>query len=172
MTNMTSKNETNEKNHKNPENQKNQKNQKKNIWIKAFTLTALVFGAGGLSACRGGHHSPEARIDHVSSRIVKKLDFNDQQKSLVKDITDEMKKDFAEEKKYRESLKVEIQKLIEAPELDQVRVKTLIKEKQARMDGRVEKYVGKVADLHRTLTVEQKKEILEKLEKFSERFED
>lgn len=108
----------------------------------------------------------------MSSRIAKKLDFNDQQKSLVKEITDEMKKDFVDEKKYRESLKVEIQKLIEAPELDQVRVKTLIKEKQARMDGRVDKYVGKVSELHRTLTDEQKKEILEKLEKFSERFED
>ena len=91
---------------------------------------------------------------------------------VVKSITDEIKKDFSEEKKNRLAVREEIKKQILAPDLDQEKVKTLIKERQLRMNSKVDKYVEKVAALHKTLTTEQKKEILETMDKMSRHFEE
>jgi len=45
-------------------------------------------------------------------------------------------------------------------------VKELLKQRQEFIDSKTDKYIDKVAALHATLTPEQKKEILEKIEKF------
>ncbi len=135
---------------------------------KVGALLAIIVGGGLMMGC---HRSPEDRIEHISSRIASKLDFNEQQKGLLKEITEEMKKDFAEEKSIRMGKFSEAKNLLLADALDTVKVKSLIKERQARMDQKVDKYLDKVSALHRTLTPEQKKEIIEKAEKFQKHFE-
>lgn len=102
----------------------------------------------------------------ISEKIASKLDFNDQQKALLADITNELKKDFADEKALRNAKQEEFKSMLLADELDRAKIKNLIKERQARIDSKVDKYLDKVAALHKTLTPEQKKEILEKVEKF------
>lgn len=136
---------------------------------KVLGLLAAIASIGILAGCH--RHSPEEKIQYVSEKIASKLDFNDQQKSLFEDITKELKVDFAEEKKIRLSLKSEVQGMIQSDQLDKVRVKSLIKERQDRMNSKIDKYLDKVAALHKTLTADQKKEIIEKMDKFSEKME-
>lgn len=117
------------------------------------------------------HRSPEEKIEYISSKIASKLDFNEQQKGILKEITEEFKKDFAEEKLLRKSKLADMQALLLSDTLDTIKVKALIKERQARMDQKVDKYIDKVASLHKTLTAEQKKEIIEKVQHFQDHFE-
>lgn len=124
-------------------------------------ISSSVFAAG----CK--NHNPEARIEKMSKRIANKLDFNDQQKALLDQMTAELKKDFAAEVPFRQTLQDELKKQVNQPELDQAKLVQLIRERQARMDAKLEKYVAKIAEIHKTLNPEQKAEVLEKLDKFS-----
>ncbi len=131
-------------------------------------LFAILIGGLGLAGCKP--NSPEARIDKISERIADKLDFTNQQKDLMKDITNQIKADIADEKSHKLALKDEVQKMILEPELDQTKVRELIKARQERMNAKMDKYLGKVAALHRTLNQEQRSEIIKKMDKLSERF--
>jgi Spy/CpxP family protein refolding chaperone len=131
-------------------------------WPKAL---GIILTVGGLSLLAGCHKSPEERITKISEKIADKLDFNEQQKVLLSDITTELKKDFAEEKAYKQSMQGEFKSMLLATDLDKAKIKETIKARQSRMDSKMDKYLDKVAALHKTLTPEQKNEILEKLEK-------
>lgn len=133
-------------------------------WPRVLGILLAIGGVGMIAA--GCHRSPEERMTAISEKIADKLDFNDQQKALLNDITSELKKDFADEKSLRDAKKEEFKSMLLADDLDKAKIKNLIKERQARMDSKIDKYLDKVAALHKTLTPEQKKEILEKVEKF------
>ncbi|WP_413288432.1 Spy/CpxP family protein refolding chaperone [Bdellovibrio sp. HCB337] len=133
-------------------------------WPRILGMLLALGGIGVIAA--GCNRSPEEKMTAISEKIADKLDFNDQQKGLLGDITNELKKDFAEEKSIRNAKKEEFKNMLLSDDLDKTKIKTLIKERQARMDSKVDKYLDKVAALHKTLTPEQKKEILDKVEKF------
>lgn len=130
-------------------------------------VLGVLLAAGGIGMIAAGcNRTPEEKMTMISEKIASKLDFNDQQKALLADITNELKKDFADEKALRNAKQEEFKSMLLADELDRAKIKNLIKERQARIDSKVDKYLDKVAALHKTLTPEQKKEILEKVEKF------
>jgi hypothetical protein len=60
----------------------------KSKWPKAL---GIILTVGGLSLLSGCHKSPEERITKISEKIADKLDFTDQQKVLLGDITTELK---------------------------------------------------------------------------------
>ena len=102
--------------------------------LGAFTV---IISLGLLAGCH--HSSPEDKIQKVSERIASKLDFNDQQKNILNDITSDLKKDFKEEKNIRLSHQDDIKKLILADTLDKDKIKVLIKERQERMNAKIDK---------------------------------
>lgn len=127
-------------------------------------VAIALIGMGALSACHS--RTPEARIDHVASKVASKLDFTAEQKILLDDIAAEIKKDFQSEKEVRLSMRNEFKSWITSSELDKAKVKETIKSKMDRMEGRVDKYLDKVAALHKTLNAEQKEELIGFLDKF------
>lgn len=129
-----------------------------------FAIAMALISIGALSACHG--KGPEARIDHVASKVASKLDFTNDQKNLLQDITAELKKDMQSEKEVRLSMKSEFRSWISSNDLDKAKVKETIKTKMDRMEGRVDKYLDKVAALHKTLNAEQKEELIAFLDKF------
>ncbi|KHD89204.1 MAG: hypothetical protein OM95_05160 [Bdellovibrio sp. ArHS] len=140
----------------------------KRKWPRVLGVALAFAGLGLMTGC---HRSPEERINAVSEKIADKFDFNEQQKVLLKDITNELKKDFAEEKATRQSLYGDLKAMLLADELDKGKIKEVLQARQARMDARVDKYLDKVAVLHKSLTAEQKKELVEKIEKFHKKWE-
>lgn len=130
-------------------------------------IAIALIGMGALTACHS--HSPEAKIDHVASKVASKLDFSPEQKVLLDEIASEIKKDIQSEKEVRLSMRNEFRSWISASELDKTKVKETIKSKMDRMEGRVDKYLDKVAALHKTLNAEQKEELLGFLDKFGPR---
>jgi Spy/CpxP family protein refolding chaperone len=130
---------------------------------KVAALLLAVIGTGSLMAC---HRSPEERVEHIGNRIASKLDFNEQQKALLQDITSEIKNDMKEMKASREGKFSEIEALLMAPTLDKAKIKAHIRERQELQASKVDKYLEKVAALHATLSPEQKKEMLQKIQSF------
>lgn len=139
---------------------------------RKWPLIGLLVAASGVAMATGcRNHSPEQRIAFVSEKIASKLDFNDQQKSLLKDITDEVQKDMKEARERKKAGAEEIKSMISGDVLNKARVKELLQQRQEFIDSKMDKYIDKVAALHATLNPEQKKEILEKLEKFQGHWE-
>ncbi len=135
---------------------------------RTVKAVAVVFAIGALGAASGGcrGRSPEARVDHIADKIASKLDFTNEQKALLTKITDDLKKDFADERARKKALLPEMEQMLLADSLDQKRVKELIKARHDRMNSKVDGYLAKVADLHKALKPEQKKELVEYLQKF------
>ncbi|KYG68339.1 hypothetical protein AZI87_03540 [Bdellovibrio bacteriovorus] len=140
----------------------------KRKWPRVLGVVLAVAGVGLMTGC---HRSPEERINAVSEKIADKFDFNEQQKALLNDIAADVKKDFAEEKAVRQSLYGDFKTMLLSEELDKAKIKEVIKQRQARMDARTDKYIDKVSALHKSLTPEQKKELVEKIEKFHKKWE-
>lgn len=142
----------------------------KNRKLKKFAILVTVASIGGLmTAC---HHSPEKRIDHMSAKVASKLDFNDEQKRLLNDITADLKTEFKQMKSEKKAKIAEIKAIIAGNELNHEQVKKLMDERRQKMDQLFEKYFSKVAALHKTLTNQQKQELLETLEKFESRWDE
>ena len=130
---------------------------------RIFALLLAAVGTGSLVAC---HRSPEERVEHVGNKIASKLDFSEQQRGLLKEIVEEIKIDLREMRAKREGKFNEFESLLMANTLDKEKVKAHIQEQQAYRDSKVDKYLDKVAALHATLTPEQKREMLDKIQKF------
>lgn len=113
---------------------------------RGFRILGLLMAVGGAGFLAAGcHRSPEERMSMVSEKIADRLEFNDQQKALLNDIVADMKKDFAEAKARRESMKGEFTAMLMAQDLDKAKIKGLIKERQERMDVLSDKYIDKIA---------------------------
>ncbi|HEY1080045.1 MAG TPA: Spy/CpxP family protein refolding chaperone [Bdellovibrio sp.] len=140
----------------------------KRKWPRAL---GILFAIGAVGTLAGCHKNPEERIAAISEKIADKLDFNEQQKVLLNDITAEIKKDFAEEKSRRQSMKDDFKNMILADDLDKAKVKELLNARHQRMEEKTDKYLDKVAALHKTLTPEQKKELIDKVEKFQKKWD-
>lgn len=141
---------------------------KHNRFAKATAMVAVLVAGGLMTGCK---RSPDEKIEKIGSKISSYLDFSEQQDQILKEITAELKTDFATERAYRKSMATEVETLLMAENLDTSRVKQIIEERNARMNQKVDKYLTKVAALHKTLTPEQKKEILEKLQKLQKYME-
>ncbi len=135
---------------------------------KTTALVAVLVAGGLLTSC---NRSPEEKIEKFSDKISSYLDFTENQDRILKEIASEAKKDYAAEREFRETIASEMEALLMAENLDTSRVKQIIEERSTRMNQKVDKYLTKVAALHKTLTPEQKKEILEKFKKLQKHME-
>ncbi|MBL7543015.1 MAG: Spy/CpxP family protein refolding chaperone [Bdellovibrionaceae bacterium] len=132
-------------------------------------IAMALVGIGVLSACHS--RTPEARIDHVASKVANKLDFTNEQKAILDEIANELKKDMADEKQARSSMKDDVRAWITSSELDKAQVKQAIKSKMERIDSKVDKYLDKVATLHKTLNPDQRQEVLALMDRFASKKE-
>lgn len=137
--------------------------------MRRLIAVFAVIGAAGIFA--GCKHSPEERVDKISARVASHLDMNDAQKALLNDLTTEIKKDLREAKDDRQQKRKDFVSIILADDLDETKVKEMINDRQSKMDEKVQKYLPKIKALHKTLTADQKKQIVEFSEKMNRHWE-
>lgn len=142
---------------------------KKHRIKRAIGLVFAIATIGAIVGCK--HAPPEAKIEKISEKIASKLDFTEEQKALLAKITDDLKKDFAEERSLHQKNFGEIDQLLAADTLNTARIKELYLERQARMNSKLDVYLEKIAALHKSLTAKQKEEIKEKMDKFKDHWE-
>jgi Spy/CpxP family protein refolding chaperone len=103
--------------------------------------------------------------------IAKRLDLNEQQKTKLEAVHEVMRQAREQFHKERAELFEEIAAQIKSDQLDQAKVLQLLERRHALMNQVAPQVVAKVADLHASLTPEQKTKAVEHLERFKDKME-
>lgn len=143
---------------------------KHRILIGNLALAVLLVGILAVSAC-GRHRTPEERADWLASKIVKELDLNDQQKIKLEAVKKEFLTARAEMRKEHEAMLDELLAQIQSEQLDQAKLLQLVGRHQAAQSRLAPQVLAKVAELHASLSPNQKAEAAEHLKRFRERMQ-
>jgi len=105
-------------------------------------------------------------------RIAERLNLDDQQKVKLEAIHEAMRQARQEFRDERAGMLDEIAAQIKSDQLDQAKVLQLVEQRLARMNQAAPQVIAKVAELHATLTPEQKTKVVEHLDRMKERMQD
>lgn len=130
----------------------------------AVVASFAVVGLLAVSCHRFGKGDPESKAAFIDGRISSKLDFDDAQDAKLKGVSDEVVGLVKEFKALRARDHDGLVALVREPELDQSKVLQAIEERRKLVDARLPQLVAKVAALHKTLTPEQREEIVEMID--------
>ena len=139
--------------------------------LRTLTIIALIAVLGVGSAvfvgCRHPGHQRGAAF--MTDYMVEALDLTEVQQAMANSYKDEIlakvKATHSEKKKMHDELKSQLS----GDTIDTDRVKELIAEHRAGMDGVIDLVVDQVAEFHATLSPEQREKLVSKLEKFEKR---
>ena len=134
---------------------------------KVFYIGAVVAAVVGLLSWGIGYayRSPERRM----AWIAKRLDLNEQQTAKLQAVHEAMLQAREQFHKERAELFEEIATQIKSERLDEAKVLQLLEQRQALMSQVAPQVVAKVAELHASLTPEQKTKAVEHLTRFKDR---
>ena len=111
------------------------------------------------------YRSPERRM----AWVVKRLNLNEQQTAKLQAVHEAMLQAREQFHKERAELFAEIATQIKSERLDEAKVLQLLEQRQALMSQVAPQVVAKVAELHASLTPEQKTKAVEHLARFKDR---
>ena len=136
---------------------------------KVFYIGAAIAALIGLLSWGIGYaqRSPERRM----AWIAKRLDLNEQQTAKLQAVHEAMRQAREQFHKERVVLFDEIVAQIQSERLDEAKVLQLLEQRQALMSQVAPQVVAKVAELHASLTPEQKAKAVEHLERLKDRME-
>lgn len=134
---------------------------------KVFYIGAAVAVVVGLLSWGIGYayRSPERRMAWVAKR----LNLDEQQTAKLQAVHEAMLQAREQFHKERTELFEEIATQIKSERLDEAKVLQLLEQRQALMSQIAPQVVAKVAELHASLTPEQKVKAVEHLERFKNR---
>jgi Spy/CpxP family protein refolding chaperone len=135
---------------------------KKGLYI--LLIGMLISGVSLFSGCRRPSHGHKAEfmVDYISET----LDLNESQQAQLDQIKDELMVKFRQMHAGKESMHADLVAQLRREEIDQAHVKAVIAEHRAQMDEIVDLVVLRLAEFHRTLTLEQKEKLIAKIETF------
>ncbi len=137
------------------------------VAIGALVLAGALVGAG----CHR-HHTPEERADWMTSKIAKHLDLDDQQKAKLMAVRDEMVAARAESQQEHKAIMEEVIAQVQSDRLDQAKLTQLMDRHQAEQKRVMQRVLPKVTEWHATLRPDQKKEAVEHIRKWMDRYGD
>ena len=134
---------------------------------KVFYIGAAVAALIGLLSWGVGYayRSPERRM----AWVVKRLNLDEQQTAKLQAVHEAMLQAREQFHKERAELFEEIATQIKSERLDEAKVLQLLEQRQALMSQVAPQVVAKVAELHASLTPEQKTKAVEHLARFKDR---
>lgn len=135
---------------------------RKVFYIGAAVVAIIGFLSWGIGYA---HRSPERRM----AWIAKRLDLNEQQTAKLQAVHEVMHQAREQFHQERAQLFDEIVAQIQSERLDEAKVLQLLQQRQALMSQVAPQVVAKVAELHASLTPEQKAKAVEHLERFKDR---
>ncbi len=135
-------------------------------------LVAIIVGAAMVVGFLSwGAYAHRSHGHHRMDWIAKRLNLDDQQKVKLEAIHEAMKQARAEFKDERAALLDEVEAQVKSDQLDQAKVLQLFEQRHARMNQAAPQIIAKVAELHATLTPEQKAEVIKHLDHMKERMQ-
>ena len=136
-------------------------------------LFAIIVGvAMVIGLLSWGAYAYRSHSHHRMDRIAERLNLDDQQKVKLEAIHEAMRQARQEFRDERAGMLDEIVAQIKSDQLDQAKVLQLVEQRLARMNQAAPQVIAKVAELHATLTPEQKAKVVEHLDRMKERMQD
>ena len=132
------------------------------LLICVFILAALVF-----NGCRS--HSANHKAEFMVDYIAETLDLSDAQRAQLDEIKEEFLAKAKEMHAKKEAMHTEFKAELLKDEIDQQRMKELMAQKREQMTEIMDLAVLRMAEFHKTLSVEQKEKLVAKLEWFHEK---
>ena len=143
-----------------------------------ITLLGSLALITGLSGCNRGHwgfhhhNDPVKKAEWIKEEIDDHLDLTDPQKQQLDQLADTLLTIHLERKESRKQHREQAKALIAAPTLDQTIVLGMVQEHTDYVDLKAPEVIAAIARFTDTLNQEQRNEILEKMDKWSKRFDD
>jgi len=135
------------------------------------TIIILIVAIAGAAFILGGCRpkSPEHIMNRVFKDITNKLNLSESQKTQLLSIKNELLEKGREMHEDRENIHKEISELILSDRIDPEEVKAKGKKKHAKMEELLDLTVDRLAEFHATLSPEQKRSLVELMEKHHKR---
>lgn len=139
--------------------------------VRTLTIIAIIaaFGLGSavFVGChhRGHHRGAEFVMDYLSET----LDLTEEQQSMANAHKDEIMAKIMAMHANKKEMHAEIKTQLSSESMDTLRVKELVAEHRSKMAEVADLVVDRVAELHATLSPEQRDKLVSKLEKFEKR---
>jgi Spy/CpxP family protein refolding chaperone len=140
-------------------------------FIRAAVGLAILAAVLGASACHR-HHTPAERAEWMTGKVAKRLNLDDQQKTKLAAVKDEVLAARAESQKEHRAIMEEVIAQVQSDRLDQAKLAQLIEQYQAGRTRMMQRVLPKVAEWHATLRPEQKAEAVEHIRRWMERHGD
>ena len=131
--------------------------------ILTITIAALVTGVLAFAGC-SRHRSPEERIAHKLDHVGYYLDLDEKQKARLQEVKGEILRAREELRNDHTVLFDELLAEIQNERLDQAKLVKLLERHHAQVMEVAPGVIAQVAELHASLTPEQKAKAVERLE--------
>jgi uncharacterized membrane protein len=127
---------------------------------RPMKFIAVILLISALAACQG-HHRSEHNMGMMFDFIAYKLDFTEQQQTILADIQKQVNQIKEETKTHRQQQHEQMIAMFEAPRLDIERLEQLMNQRHDQMKVYAPRVLPLVEQLHATLSPEQKQDVLE-----------
>ena len=137
---------------------------KKMSWIWMPVLAVALMFLGG---CR--HPTPEKMADRVVDELTSELELNASQQQQLRAIKGELLAKVAEMKKNREGMRNTLATELQKDVLDRNALKGMVDTRKAQIEAISDLMIERLAQFHSTLSSEQKKKLVQYLQKKEKR---
>lgn len=136
--------------------------------VKCISIvSALLLTAALVTACRGPHRgsNPEKRMNYAVYFISGELEFNEDQKSQLNDMKDEIVAKMKEHRAERENQKSEIASLVRNNEITEEKIDEIFEEHQQHMEAMKPFVKEKILEFNAMLDDDQRNKVADFIEK-------
>lgn len=130
-------------------------------------IAVVTLGSGLLAGCH--HRGPHKGADFMMDYLTEALDLNEDQQAMAEGFKDEVMVKVKAMQSDKKEFFQEIKNQLSSETMDTGRIKALVAEHKTRMNEVTDLVVDRVAELHATLSQEQRDKLVDKLEKFEGR---
>ena len=135
---------------------------KKGLYLSIIAV--FLIGVLGLAGCR--RHSPGQKAEFIIDYVSETLDLDENQQAHLDQIKDELLEKGLQMRADKAAMHSELVAQLRSEAIDQDRLKAMVTEHRVKMEALIDLGIVRLAEFHKTLTVEQREKLVAKLESF------
>ena len=142
---------------------------------KSLIIIGVITGVIGLGivGCRhrfSHNHSPEEKAEYIVAKISSKLDLDENQKTRLNKIKDEILEKAKPHRESRDELRLEAMELLRSDKITEEGVEKLVAKKEAAYKEMKPFIIKKIVEFHGILNTDQKNTLADKMEEFHKKY--
>ena len=136
------------------------------LYFVVFTMVILTVGCHQHIKCFSFHHTKEKILDHVIKKLIRELDLNDTQKTMLTEIKKDLLLKHGEMLNKKGNIVDTLVLEIKSEQIDEQKLNRLFEQKIQHMNELCPWFIAKFVEFHNTLTPEQKEKLASMITKY------